>query len=70
MGQYADTFLFHLPEDICKGLSMGQYKYGFEFDSVIDGHQNRLVKMKRIKLNHIMLVSNLTPASGSRRRIK
>lgn len=49
-GSYADTFLFHMPEDVCKKLSTGHYKYGFDYEKT--GEQNK------IKLNYIMLISN------------
>lgn len=49
LGSYADAFLFHLPEDVCKKLSTGHYKYGFDYD---------LTGPKKIKLNHILLLSN------------
>lgn len=50
MGAYADAFLFHLPEDVCKKLSTGHYGLGFDYDST--GEKNK------IKLNYILLVSN------------
>lgn len=70
MGRYADAFLFHLPEEICKGLSTGQYTYAFDFEFFVDKSPNSPIKKKRIRLNHIRLVSNLNPKFGSRKRIK
>jgi hypothetical protein len=52
MGQYADAFLFHLSEDICKKLSTGHYHYSFEYDVSYNGED----KKRHIKLNSIMLV--------------
>jgi len=54
MGHYADAFVFHLPETICKELSSSHYNYAFDFDytEITD----RTVNKKRIKLNHILLV--------------
>lgn len=52
MGRYADAFLFHLPEDICKKLSTGHYNYSFGYDVSYDQSD----KKRHIKLNHILLV--------------
>jgi hypothetical protein len=55
LGHYADAFLFHLPELICKKLSSGHYDYVLHFD-----YSDKTVpisKKSRIKLNCIMLVS-------------
>ena len=54
MGHYADAFIFHLPEIICKQLSASHFDFafGFEFCENADQNGNR----KRIKLNHIFLV--------------
>jgi hypothetical protein len=49
LGAYADAFLFHLPEDVCKRLSSGSYGYGFDYD--LTGEKNK------IKLNYILLIS-------------
>jgi hypothetical protein len=32
LGKYADAFLFHVPEDICKKLATGHYIYSFEYE--------------------------------------
>ncbi|MDQ4120215.1 MAG: hypothetical protein M3209_01955 [Acidobacteriota bacterium] len=50
MGSYADAFVFHLPDDVCKKLSTGHYGLGFDYDST--GEKNK------VKLNYILLVSN------------
>ena len=52
LGRYADAFLFHLPEDICKKLSTGHYNYSFGYDVLYD----QADKKRHIKLNHILLV--------------
>lgn len=54
LGRYADTFLFHLPEDVCKKLSMSGFKYGFDFES---SDVDKLNSKSRIKLNHILLIA-------------
>ncbi len=54
LGHYADAFLFHLPEDICKKLSTGHYNYAFDYEVLENDITNN--KQKRIKLNHILLV--------------
>jgi hypothetical protein len=54
MGHYADAFVFHLAEDVCKHLSMSHYDYafGFEYSKSADQITNKT----RIKLNQIFLV--------------
>lgn len=52
LGQYADAFVFHLSEDVCKKLSSGQYVYGFDYD-VLESSGGR---SSHIKLNYILLV--------------
>ena len=52
LGRYADAFLFHLPEDICKKLSSNHYNFSFDYEVLY----NKTDKKRRIKLNHIMLV--------------
>lgn len=61
LGRYVDAFLFHLPEDICKKLSTGHYKYGFDFDFYQDEKAGR---KKRIKLNYILLISRPAPVKA------
>lgn len=53
LGRYADAFLFHLPEDFCKRLSMSSYSYGFDFDKT---GANKSDHKSRLKLNHILLI--------------
>jgi hypothetical protein len=58
LGHYADAFVFHLSEDICKKLSSGHFNYGFDYD-VLD---NQAGKNRHIKLNHIMLIGKKVPS--------
>jgi hypothetical protein len=60
LGIYADAFLFHLPEDICKRLSTGHYNYSFDYDVSYD----QTDKKKRFKLNFILLVAKKAPPSS------
>ena len=53
MGKYADAFLFHLSEDLCKKLSAGHFTCSFDFEKVED--TDGAVK-RRIKLNSITLI--------------
>ena len=54
MGRYSDTFLFHLPESVCKQLSSNHFDYAFDFEYADKKPQG--VNKKRIKLNHILLI--------------
>lgn len=56
MGVFIDAFLFHLPEDICKKLGTSHYQFAFNYD--FSGETVRGVK--RIKLNHILLITRAT----------
>ena len=58
LGQYADAFVFHLSEDICKKLSSGHYHYGFDYE-VLDNQKD---SKPHIKLNYIMLVGKKVPS--------
>jgi len=56
MGVFMDAFLFHLPEDVCKKLSTSYYQFAFNYD-----HSGETVRgVKRIKLNHILLITRTT----------
>lgn len=57
MGKYADAFLFHLPELICKALSQGHYNYAFDFEYSA-GSESQPARKRRITLNSIVLVPN------------
>lgn len=51
LGHYADAFLFHVPEEICKKISTSHYNYGLDYefcDEAID---------KKIKLTSILLIA-------------
>lgn len=61
MGEFADTFVFHLPEIICKKLSAGQFEYIFEFEYL---KSPRVPKSKkRILLKSILLMPKVTEAA-------
>jgi len=51
MGRYADTFLFHLSEEVCKKLSTGHYVYSFDYGVSKDEKTNR----KTVVLNCFIL---------------
>jgi len=54
LGDYVDGFVFHLPEDVCKRLSVNGYEIGVDYSfSDINGKTDN----HRIKLNHIILVA-------------
>lgn len=57
LGRFADAFLFHLPEDVCKKLSSGHYNYSFDYDVFY----NKAEKKGHIKLNFIILVGKQIP---------
>lgn len=57
MGKYADAFLFHLPEAVCKDLSRGHFNYAFDFDYSAETESQPRHK-RRINLNYIMLIPN------------
>ena len=59
LGHYADAFLFHLPEDVCKRLSSGHYHYSFNYDySETDAIAG---KLRRITLTNICLTGRKVP---------
>ena len=60
LGHYADAFLFHLPEPICKQLSTGHFEYVLYFD--YSGESEAESKNQRITLNSIILVPRTIPA--------
>jgi hypothetical protein len=57
LGQYADAFVFHLSEDVCKKLSSGHFNYGFDYE-VLNKEPD---KSRHIKLNYIMLIGKKMP---------
>ena len=63
LGHYADAYLFHLPEDICKKLSTGHYIYSFDYDYTDPSATGR---NRRITLNCIYLTGRKVPDAVSR----
>lgn len=53
LGHYADAFIFHLAEDICKKLSTGHYTYMFDYEYADDADNKG--GSRRITLNSIIL---------------
>lgn len=64
LGHYADAFLFHLPEDVCKKLSSGHYIYSFDYDYT--DPEAAAGRNRRIKLNTIFLTGRKAPNAVSR----
>ena len=52
LDHYADAFLFHLPNDICKKLLNNGYDIGVDYDFT---NKNQASYKDRIKVNHIIL---------------
>jgi len=69
LGHFADAFLFHLPEQICKKLSAGQFDYVFDCEYLRRTRGNK--GSRRIKLNGILLTlkknSKVNEATASTR---
>ena len=63
LGHYADAYLFHLPEDVCKKLSTGHYIYSFDYDYTDPESTGR---NRRITLNYIFLTGRKVPDAVSR----
>ncbi|MFN0279043.1 MAG: hypothetical protein ACKVRN_10635 [Pyrinomonadaceae bacterium] len=63
LGHYADAYLFHLPEDVCKKLSTGHYIYSFDYDH---SDPEAVGRNARIKLNYIFLTGRKLPEAVSR----
>lgn len=59
LGRYADAFVFHLPEEVCKKLSTSGYEVFID--------SNKPDERDRITLNHFILVSKKTPVAVPRR---
>ncbi len=55
LGKFADAFLFHVSEDVCKKLSTNRYDYSFDYDYCEPAQPAG--QKKRIKLNFIVLVA-------------
>jgi hypothetical protein len=59
LGRYADAFVFHLSEEVCKKLSTNSYECGLNYDYVKgDGS-----KPRRVKLNFIVLTPRVEPTA-------
>lgn len=67
LGHYADAFLFHLPEDVCKKLSTGHYLYSFDYDYTDPESTGR---NRRIKINCIVLTGRKVLDAVSRQSKK
>lgn len=66
LGHYADGFVFHLPEDVCKKLSVSGYEIGIDYSFTgVEGKTNS----QRIKLNHIILVAKQSARPIPRRKV-
>ncbi len=63
LGHYADAYLFHLPEDVCKKLSTGHYIYSFDYDY---SDAEAIGRNRRIRLNYIFLTGRKLPEAVSR----
>ncbi len=63
LGHYADAFLFHLPEDVCKKLSTGHYIYSFDYDYTDPDSSGR---NRRVTINSIFLTGRKVPNAVSR----
>ena len=61
LGRYADAFLFHLSEEVCKKLSTGLYTYSFDYDFLRDESESG---KKRIVLNYFVLTGRKNAKSG------
>lgn len=59
LGHYADAFVFHLPEDICKKLSTSGFVYSFSYDFADDNTSLRDGK-RRVRLTNICLTARKT----------
>ena len=54
LGRYADAFSFHLPPEMCKKLSTGQFSFSFGYAHEKATEQNR---KPRITLTYICLTT-------------
>lgn len=56
LGNYADAFTFHIPEDFCKKLSAGHFTYSFDYEFADDNIAEVSSLKRAIRLNSIVLV--------------
>jgi hypothetical protein len=68
LGHYADAFIFHLSEEICKKLSSGHYLYSFNYD--YSDTPAAAGKRRRIALTNICLLGRKVPEPSGRRLAK
>lgn len=57
LGRYADAFLFHLPEDVCKLLANNGYDLDIDYE--VRQREDKTRESDRLKLNHIILTSRV-----------
>jgi hypothetical protein len=69
LGHYADAFLFHLPEDVCKKLSTGHFVYTFNYD-FSDPEDDGPTKKRRVTLTNICLTGRTGPDTASKPMLK
>ncbi|MFZ1699532.1 MAG: hypothetical protein WBO10_05535 [Pyrinomonadaceae bacterium] len=65
LGHYADAYLFHLPEDVCKKLSTGQFIYSFDYEYADPKAKGA---DRRIQINGIYLTARRAPEPAGRAR--
>jgi hypothetical protein len=56
MGIYADAFVFHLEEQMCKRLAAGQFTYSFDCSAGDGDQMNANMSGHPVKLDKIVLV--------------
>ena len=52
MGRYRDAFSFHLPSDVCKKLSSGQFAFSFGY---ANAKPTDVFRKPRVRLTYICL---------------
>ena|SRR5215212_5889716 len=55
LGRYADAFLFHLPEDVCKKLAANGYDFDVDYEA--RQREDKTSESGRLILNYIILTS-------------
>lgn len=56
LGVYADAFVFHLSEPVCKKLAAGQYTYSFEYSKPEPSKAGVPAIRNPVKLDRMILV--------------
>ncbi|HEX8737079.1 MAG TPA: hypothetical protein VF721_17235, partial [Pyrinomonadaceae bacterium] len=64
--RYADAFLFHLPEDVCKKLSTNGYELDVDYE--VHQREDKTRDNGRLKLNHIILTARPVMSAIPRRQ--